>query len=468
MFEPLWKKCRDVCDGEDAVKLNGEYYLPRPDGMEKNDYAAYLQRAEFFNATGRTLDGIHGLMFMKPVNIEVPENMMQYLLNVDGRGTNIHQFIANSAYYALRDGFGSVLIDAPNADNIKTKKEAEENGILPYLTYFEAKDMFNWHYGEIGRNRTLDKACLHECIEVQNCDDYTYILRDRYKQLSLEEGSYHVRVHNHEGAVIADYEPKKSGRTFNRIQLYTMPSMEPEKPLLIDLVNLNLAWYRKSADLENGAHWTGVPTPYVLGYEPEIEYDENGNEKSRKPIYLGGSTMLTFPQGVTNIGYLEFAGSGLTQLQNMMASDEERMAILGARIISAERKGVEAAETARIHRAGENSVIATFANNLSAIFKNILVSYLGWCSESDINPDDVSVHINTDYDVSQMDSGRLTALVSLWQSGGISKKILFNNFKEGEVIPSEYTFDAMEDEIAEEKESSLMTDKALLEAQNEV
>ena len=164
--------------------------------------------------------------------------------------------------------------------------------------------------------------------------------------------------------------------------------------------------------------------------------------------------MLCFPQGVTGIGYLSSGGNGLDKLRSMLADDEERMAILGARIISSEKKGVEAVDTARIHRAGENSVLATFANNMSHIFKQILIDYLEWSTQTEVNPDDINVQISTDYDVSRMNAQELTALVSLWQSGGISKRVLFSNIKDGEIIPNDYDFEDMEDEIAEEKEQS--------------
>lgn len=125
------------------------------------------------------------------------------------------------------------------------------------------------------------------------------------------------------------------------------------------------------------------------------------------------------------------------------------MAILGARIISAEKKGVESAETARIHRAGENSVIATFANECSVFFTAVIKDYLEWCNNGEL-ADDVTIKINTDFDLSKMDASELASLVSCWQDGGISKKVLFANLKEGEIIPPDITFEDMEQEIAEE------------------
>ena len=220
--------------------------------------------------------------------------------------------------------------------------------------------------------------------------------------------------------------------------------------MLEDLANVNLSHYRKSADLENGAHWTGVPTPYERGWIPDTETGEDGRERVKNPIRLGGTQFLYFPSGTEQVGYLEFSGQGCNLLREMMSDDEERMAVLGARIISQQKKGVEAAETAKIHNAAENSVLASFALNMSYTFRKLLRIYLEWSSNSAVDDDAVDVRINTDYDVSTMNPQELTALVSLWQSGGMAKRDLFDRLKDGEIIVADRDFDEMNSEIDEE------------------
>ena len=48
---PAWLRARDVLAGEDAVKAGGVRYLPRLDSQTDDEYAAYKERASFFNAT---------------------------------------------------------------------------------------------------------------------------------------------------------------------------------------------------------------------------------------------------------------------------------------------------------------------------------------------------------------------------------------------------------------------------------
>ena len=90
---------------------------------------------------------------------------------------------------------------------------------------------------------------------------------------------------------------------------------------------------------------------------------------------------------------------------------------------------------------------------MSTILTKALTLYLSWTTETDVK--DVSFSLNTDFDLSQMDPSLITALVSLWQSGGISKKILFNSLKQGEIVSNEISFDDMQTEIEEEQETNL-------------
>ena len=62
-MEAEWLCARDVLAGERVIKLAGQHYLPRLDAQNEEDYAAYRDRASFFNATPRTGEGYSGLIF---------------------------------------------------------------------------------------------------------------------------------------------------------------------------------------------------------------------------------------------------------------------------------------------------------------------------------------------------------------------------------------------------------------------
>jgi hypothetical protein len=68
-----WSRARDVLAGEDAVKAGGEKYLPRLDSQTEEEFAAYVKRASFFNATARTSEAYQGLIFRRPRFVKLPD-----------------------------------------------------------------------------------------------------------------------------------------------------------------------------------------------------------------------------------------------------------------------------------------------------------------------------------------------------------------------------------------------------------
>ena len=455
-FSPLWQKCRDAVKGEESVKGKGKAYLPRPSGMDDEDYKGYITRAQFFNATGRTLDGLSGMMNRKPPMVIVPKGLEKYLDNVDGKGHSLNQFVSFCTRENLITNWGGVLVDAPKIEQSVSQAEFERKNLQAYLIYYAAENIINWHFNTDGRQQYIDYVIFREIVE-ERTSNYSTETKEYHRVCEIDEdGYYRQTLFNDKDEILSVVYPQNRNGKYTQIPFYFLSSSGvPDTPLLNDLINVNLSHYRKSADYENGLHWTGVPTPWVQGVEPEVKYDSNGNEISKETLKLGGCTAVYLPSGAS-MHYLEFSGSGCGQLSTAMRADEDRMAILGARIISQERNGVEAAETAKIHRAGENSVLAEIAINLSIVFKKLLKIYLDWTTGQDIPQEEIDVQINTDYDVATMNPSELTALVSLWQSGGIAKRDLFRNLKDGEIIASERDFDEMNAEIDEEQMSKSM------------
>jgi hypothetical protein len=60
------------CRG-DAVKAAGQRYLPRLYCQTEQEYAAYRERASFFNSTSRTGEGFAGLIFRRLPFLKLPD-----------------------------------------------------------------------------------------------------------------------------------------------------------------------------------------------------------------------------------------------------------------------------------------------------------------------------------------------------------------------------------------------------------
>jgi hypothetical protein len=270
-------------------------------------------------------------------------------------------------------------------------------------------------------------------------DEFAVETKNKYRVLLLTpEGQYVQRLYD-EASGLEKYDAIDNitidGKPLDFIPFFTCPGKKPEKSMLLDLAFENIGHYQKTADYENGLHWTGVPTPVAEG--AEMPKDKDGNDV---PVLLGGSTMLFInaPDKVPNVKYLEFTGRGLGELLNALNACEERMAILGARIISAEKKGVETAEAARIHRAGENGVLGAFARNMSERITQAVILMARWNGYGEVG---FTYSLNTDYDVLQASAQLISTILTGRMNGELPRMAVYRVAKKAELIDEDMKYE---------------------------
>ena len=123
--------------------------------MDDEDYNFYKLRAQFFNAAGRTLDGLAGMLNRKPCICTVPKGMEKYLDNVDGKGHSIEQFVDMVWKDVLATNWGSVLIDMPQSGNTVSQADVEKQGLYAYMVYYKAESSTKWRWQVKGRFNSL-------------------------------------------------------------------------------------------------------------------------------------------------------------------------------------------------------------------------------------------------------------------------------------------------------------------------
>ena len=240
--------------------------------------------------------------------------------------------------------------------------------------------------------------------------------------------------------LLEEANPTMNGKPLDYIpfQFINADTITPvvSDPPLLDLIDENMAHYRTDADYKHGLHFTGLPTPVVTGYTT------SPNEK----LTIGSAEAWTIPDPAAKAYFLEFEGKGLSEIVTALESMEKHMGILGARLLLTEKKATETAETARIHRTGENSVLAAVANMLSMGLTNSMQTFALWAGTSD----DTSIVLNKDFSAIIMDAKKLTALVAARVAGEISQETFFYNLKIGEMYSDTTDFEEERTRIEQE------------------
>ena len=446
-----WTRARDLVAGEDAVKAKGETYLPRLPGQSDTEYAAYKLRAAFFNATGRTVDGLVGLVFRKDPTVVLPAALKALAEDVDLAGKTLPEFARRIVSEVVQVGRGGILVEYPKAEvRDRTADEVKAENLRPYMTFYPAEKILDWRTGRVNNRHTVTMVKLEESVdEPDPADEWKRKTATQIRVLELTTAGVQVSVwrKTETGWIAVETFPLIiRGQVASEIPfVFVGPvdsTSEVQKAPIVDLVAVNLSHYRTSADYENGLHWTGVPTPVFIGQF----LTRDGAEVDT--IRLGSSEGIHLTEG-GDAKYLEFEGSGLEGgLGKALERKEQHMAVLGARILANEKRAVEAAETAAIHRAGENSVLASLAQSVSKALTRALAGMAAWQGVDG----EISFKLCTDYLPTPMDSQTLAALVAAWQAGALSQGELFEAFVAGEVIRSDKDPTEHESEIEAEGE----------------
>lgn len=455
-WRSIWKKCRDVLAGEEAVKVAGTIYLPKMSRMTHDEYEAYKMRALFYGASQRTVQGLMGSILRKPPIVYSPddatEKKLQSLLsNISQTGINLHGFTREIVSEVLSTGRVGILVDSPPANpNLLDP--------VPYARMYSAEEIINWRIHFEGGVPIVDQIVLLEVASMPTTGGWGIEQVVQYRELTLnDDGSYVQRVWVIDAPVtekdppvprmIEEIVPTRRGQPMTRLPFFfcsasnTKPDVD--RPPLLDLFNVNLSHYRSSADLEHGRHYTALPTPVVTG----VDDDDGGAPPS---LEIGSSTAWLLPNGAT-AKMLEFNGQGLKHLENALKEKAELMTNLGARMLESSSKSSETAEALRLRQAGDFASMNTISDTVGATLTSV-VNLMAWWSgvTKQQSTDGLFVELNKDYFESRLTPAMLTALVQAWQSGAMGFKDLYENLVRGETIDPTRSYDEVMAEVTQE------------------
>ena len=437
-FQDVWRKCRDAREGQRAIRKGGKFYLPQLLGQEDTEYGKYRDRAVYFNATGRTVDAMTGLVFRKPMTVEVPANIEPWLEDITLSDETLEDFADTCLDETITVNRGGIFVDMPESEGNLTQAQADLMQLRPYLVLYKTENILNWEMARVNNVYQLVNVWLSETYKDKSGEQ-----KKQIRQLILNGGIYYQDIwrqaDNGEWYVDKTIVPTRNGANLTAIPFFPLssrkPTMDVFSPPIESLADLNISHYHNSADLENGAHIAGQPTPYATG----VHDDEGAGD-----LYIGSSTFLQFPNENTKVGFLQCGSEGFATLEKLMDRKEQQMAALGARMLAPEKKEAEAAQTHEIKRGGESSILSRICGVVERQITRALTFAAEWMSIEG----EIAIELNRDFFPPNFTGADLTAWVAARQAGEISKETLFGVLKYSEWIADERTFEEEQDAIA--------------------
>lgn len=424
-----WSRCRDADAGTDAVKGKTTEYLPKLAAQSQPEYDAYLMRAFWYGATGRTVHALTGSIMRIPPKVEAPDALVEQLEDVTLTGMSLPAFTQSIVRELLITGRAGLLLDMP--------VQSEPGKERPYWVLYNAEQIINWKVEILNGVPTTTMVVLQELYEDEdNDDEFEAKMLVQYRVLKLVNQVYSVEIHRPkrddrnmvnsnytmEYEITETYAPNLKGTPINYIPFVFVNTLnmcaETEKPPLLDLVDANFSHFRNAADLEHGRHFTALPTPWITGVSKDTA------------LSIGSSRAWVIPNENAKCGMIEFNGDGLGALERALSSKENLMVVLGARMLEDQKAGVESAEALNLRAQGESSTLGALAQTVGAAMTVMAEWHATWIYLA-AKVRSISIKLNTEFHPRRLTSQELSALVSAWQGRGMSWETYYFNLEQG-------------------------------------
>lgn len=416
---PLASMCCATIEDE-----NGNQMINQTAGLTQEGQAAYRKYkalASFYGATGRTVDGLVGLIFSKPAVCELPTQMEYMKDNVDSRGSTLRDFSKKASTEAFISPRSGILVARPSTPQGASVLNVEVMNLRPKLLHYKFESIINWDYEVIDNVEKLSLVILKE--ETTKRVNYKVECENQYRVLELIDGIYHQALYNDAGVAIEELNPVIiNGNRSNEIPFYFIEVGAEKKSAINDLVDMNFHHYQVSADYNSKNHFSS----FIIWYETGAQQGQN--------MLMGNGVKWSNVSTDATFGILQPDGNS-DALRISLQDDEQRMAALGAEALKPRVSGAESAEAKSLDQVAQNSTTANVAITVSEAIEKAIEFAANWMGVTG----EIVYKLNTDYNPTGMSAQSLTALLATWQSGAISYDTFYDNLQRGEIASTERT-----------------------------
>lgn len=440
---PYWTKVDDIVEGYDAIKNAGKTYLPKFSGEEKVDYDTRLEHTKFTNIYRDVLEGLATKPFEDEVKLlgeeeKIPEEIRQFIENVDGAGSHITVFSALTFFNGINSAIDWIMIDYPKKDeSIRTKADQKKAGIRPFWTHILAKNVLEVRSNVVGEEEVITYFRLFEPAHADNEDrvrvferignNVTWVLHEYNPKAEKDEDLF-IEVDSGVISIgVIPFVPFSTGRRDGKSYKFYPP--------MRDAADLQITLYRNESALEFIKTMAGYPMLAANGMKPQV--DEKG--KAEKLAIGPMKVLYGVPDGAGNHGewkFIEPNANSMEFLQKNIDKTKQDLRELGRQPLTALSQQLTTVTTS-VAAGKAKSAVTAWAFMLKDALENALKMTALWMNVTY----DPEVHVFTGFDNVLDDGKDLDALNSARDRGDISQETYLAEFKRRKVLSPEFSYE---------------------------
>lgn len=461
---PYWQMVAALLDGTDAMRAAGEKYLPKFPREKPKDYDFRLNNAKFTNIFGDIVETLSAKPFAKEITVEADKSIQELLENIDGQGSHIHVFAANSFYHGIANGIDWILVDYTKVDytnNIPggaTRDFERQMGARPYWVHIAAPRVLAAHSEVVAGESVLTHFRFQENVTTR--DGYGETDKERVREFNRDV------VRNDNGSAISAGMPtwmlwEKTTNDRNESEwvpidrgvitigvIPVVPFVSGRRqggswritPPLKSAAFLQIEHFQEENGLKNARTASGFPMLAASGVTPPV--GEKGEVLS---IETGPNSVLFAPPGgdgqpAGSFSYLQPDPRILQFLSSDIKDTEKQLRELGRQPLTAQSGNITTI-TAAFAGDKAHTVIEAWAVNYKDTLENALKLTAKWLGK-DGTASEPTVQINTDFSLDMKEDSGADSLDKMRTRGEISLKTYWLEYQRRGILNPNFDADA--------------------------
>jgi hypothetical protein len=382
--------------------------------MEREEDSSYNKRSSntiLTNFTEKTVSAASGMVFRKPLSYE---NLKLNDEDVDGEGQTLNRFAQDVLASGLWFGHSCIIVDAPKRDGIRTLADEKAAGVQPFFVLAERKNIIDWEYQYANGKAVLQRIVIEERPE----DGAKRQVRVMY----IGGGEIWRQLDGAEELTLADEWSNDLG--YIPVSMFYTRRIAPleSKPMFDNVADLNLRHFNLDSKI-----WmmTEYMVPMLKMWGLTTEQEETG----------GGQTMAVnraLQWGDKESGdaeWMVYEGKEIETIERLMASAEQRMALMGLSMLSSKDEAKELTATEkRIDSAQETADLASIASNLQGTLNE---AYRMWCDMAGLKSGEEEISVNTEFVAELLSVEEMRELREQYASGLLDKETFWDLMERG-------------------------------------
>jgi len=426
---------------------------------------AYWTRGRFFNALGKTIDSLHGMIHNYQAVSDLSPQMTIIAENITGSGQPIEVMEKVITYQLIKDGRYGGLSDMASTDRQLTGAEQDMPEFRPRVIGYEAKQILRVIVmgGSLVDIR-LDEPTTVKCED----DEFSYKCVRYTRRLNLQYAAdkdgnnigkpvYHNTLYDENDDVISQSIPRANGQYLTEIPFvfYGSDANTPEysTPPVFDIAHLNLGHFSLDCDNRNAINYHCNPMTVVTTDMDPYEFN------TRNPAGIDSSAdgKNQLKQG-DDLKLVQMEATGAAPSE--MLRDQDRMVMAGAQLIMPNSSTMTLGQK-RIETGSSMSTLGRISHNASAGIEKQL-EYLAMFAGAPLGD---TYKVNSKFITDEMTPELLNAHVALVQSGALPASTLGGSARAAGL--TKLDDDQIKEKLMEESESLTGTPEevALLQAE---